>query len=127
VVPGPPHSRLKPFRQYFYIDSEHHLIDNGIITSARDTFNAVEVAYVKDARDAYPQGNGMPNPSNFYTVETKKTKCNEALREDFCRYLSVRERNCEGESFAYRYGMSHLFRSLKDLYQARSSSPGSPP
>jgi hypothetical protein len=39
-----------PFRQYFYIDSEHHLIDNGIITSGRDTFNAVEIAYVRDGR-----------------------------------------------------------------------------
>jgi hypothetical protein len=126
VVPGPPHPRLKSFRQYFYLDSEHHLIDNGIITSARDTFNAVEVAYVKDARKAYPKDNGMPNPSHFYTVETKKTKCNEALREDFCRYLSVRERNCEGESFAYRYGMSHLFRSLKDLYSGEIVITGEP-
>jgi hypothetical protein len=86
----------------------------------------VEVAYVKDARKAYPKDNGMPNPSHFYTVETKKTKCNEALREDFCRYLSVRERNCEGESFAYRYGMSHLFRSLKDLYSGEIVITGEP-
>ena len=57
--PGPilalprPYARQKPFRQYFYIDSEHHLIDNGIITSARDTYNAVEVAYVGDASQAF--------------------------------------------------------------------------
>jgi hypothetical protein len=126
VVPGPPHPRLKPFRQYFTIDSEHHLIDNGIITSARDTFNAVEVAYVENATEAYPKGDGMPNPSNFYTTETKKFKCNEALREDSCRYLSVRERNCEESAFAYKYGMSHLFRSLKDLYSGEIVITGEP-
>jgi hypothetical protein len=49
VLPRP-HARQKPFRQYFYIDSEHHLIDNGIITTGRDTFNAVETAYVRDGR-----------------------------------------------------------------------------
>ena len=60
VVPRPPHPRLKPFRQYFYLDSEHHLIDNGIVTSARDTFNAVEVGYVDDAEKAFVTGGRVP-------------------------------------------------------------------
>jgi hypothetical protein len=115
-----------PFRQYFYIDSEHHLIDNGIISSARDTFNAVEVSYVKNATEAFPKGNGYPDPSNFYTTDTMKMKCNEALREDFCRYFSTRERNCEGPAFANRYGMSYLFRSLKDLYSGEIVITGEP-
>ena len=34
----------------------------------------------------------MPDPSAFYTVKTMKLKCNEALREDFCRYFSTWER-----------------------------------
>jgi hypothetical protein len=117
-------SRMKPFRQYFYIDSEHHLIDNGIITSARDTFNAVEIAYVKDARSAMP--NRAPDPSNFYTTDTVKVKCNEAIREDFCRYFSTRERNCEGDWFAERYAYSYLFRCLKDLYQGEIVITGEP-
>ena len=41
----------------------------------------MEIAYVKDARSAFP--NRMPDPSNFYTIDTVKVKCNEALREDF--------------------------------------------
>ena len=51
LLAAPPTS----FHNYLYIDSEHHLIDNGIITSARDTFNAVELAYVKDAPKRLPQ------------------------------------------------------------------------
>jgi hypothetical protein len=100
------------------------LIDNGIITTARDTFNAVEIAYVSNAKSAYP--NKMPDPSNFYTTGTKKVKCNEALREDFCRYFSTRERNCEGDWWAERYAYSYLFRCLKDLYQGEIVITGEP-
>ena len=67
VVPRPPHPRLKPCRQYFYIDSEHHLIDNGIVTSARDTFNAVEVGYVDEATRPSSPAAGAPDPSAFFT------------------------------------------------------------
>jgi hypothetical protein len=84
----------------------------------------VEIAYVKDARSAFP--NSMPDPSNFYTTDTLKMKCNEALREDFCRYFSTRERNCEGDWWAERYGYSYLFRCLKDLYQGEIVITGEP-
>jgi hypothetical protein len=102
------------------------LIDNGIITSGRDTFNAVEIAFVNDAKEAYPKGHGAPDPSNFYTTDTVKVKCNEALREDFCRYFSTRERNCEGDYFAERYAYSYLFKTLKDLYSGEIVITGEP-
>lgn len=44
-------------------------------------------------------------------------KANEAIRDDFCRWFSTRERNCEGNVWAQRYGMARLFHALKDLYQ----------
>lgn len=53
-------------------------------------------------------------------------KCNEALREDFCRYFSTRERNCEGPWFAERYAYSYLFRCLKDLHQGEIVITGEP-
>jgi hypothetical protein len=124
VAPGPPGRPPEALPQYFYIDSEHHLIDNGIITSARDTFNAVEIAYVENAKNAFP--NKMPDPSNFYTTATKKVKTNEAIREDFCRYFSTRERNCEGNWWAERYAYSYLFKCLKDLYQGEIVITGEP-
>ena len=72
-----------PFRQYFYIDSEHHLISNGIITSARDTFNAVEIDYVTNASYAFDNSrSGQPHPSAFFTTGSLKMKANDALRED---------------------------------------------
>ena len=86
----------------------------------------MEIAYVYDAREAFPKGNGAPDPSAFYTVNTLKTKCNEALREDFCRYLNTRERNCEGSDWAYRYAQSYLFKCLKDLYQGEIVITGEP-
>jgi hypothetical protein len=100
------------------------LIDNGIITSARDTFNAVEIDYVYDARKAYPDK--MPAPSAFYTSNNKRVKCNEAIRDDFCRYFSTRERNCEGAAWAEKYAYSYLFRSLKDLYSGEIVITGEP-
>ena len=102
------------------------MIDNSIVTSARDTFNAVEVAYVDDATKAFPQGQGVTDPSAFFTTHTLPCKCNEALREDFCRWFSVRERNCEGDVWAQRYGMAHLFHALKDLYQGEIVITGEP-
>jgi hypothetical protein len=86
----------------------------------------VEIAFVKDAMTAFPSGQGSPDPSAFYTTDTKKVKCNEALREDFCRYFSTRERNCEGPWFAERYAYSYLFKCLKDLYQGEIVITGDP-
>jgi hypothetical protein len=51
----------------------------------------VAIAFVNDAKDAYPKGYGAPTPSNFFTTDTVKVKCNAA----FYRYFSTRERNCE--------------------------------
>jgi len=118
--------RMKPFRNYFYIDSEHHIIDNGILTSARDTFNGVEVAYVSDARDAFGNASHAPDPSSFYTVNTFKMKANEAIREDYMRWYHTRERNCEGAVYAARYCHSYLFKHLKDLYQGEVIITGEP-
>jgi hypothetical protein len=86
----------------------------------------VEVAYVDHADEAFPKSAGAPDPSSFYTTRTMKMKCNKALREDFCRYFSTRERNCEGAEFANRYGMSYLFRSLKDPYTGEIVITGEP-
>ncbi len=126
MIPRPPHPRLKPCRQYFYIDSEHHLIDNGLIASARDTFNAVEVAYIDESTKAYPPSFGAPDPSAFFTAHTMPVKCSESLREDYCRWFTTRERNCEGSVWAQRYGMAHLFHALKDLYQGKIVITGEP-
>jgi len=86
----------------------------------------VEIAFVNSAKEAFPKGHGAPDPSNFYTTDTVKVKCNEALREDFCRYFSTRERNCEGDYFAERYAYSYLFKCLKDLYQGEIIITGEP-
>ena len=64
-----------------------------------------------------PPARAPPTPSAFYTAHTMPVKCNESLREDYCRWFTTRERNCEGDVWAQRYGMAHLFHSLKDLYQ----------
>ena len=46
--------------------------------SARDTFNAVEVAYVDNAREASAKDRqGSPDPSSFFTTHTLPVKCNE--------------------------------------------------
>lgn len=118
--------RMRPFRNYFYLDSEHHLIDNGLVTSARDTYNAVEIEYVLDAREAFGYQSGMPDPSSFYTYSTYKVKANDAIREDYCRWFHSRERNCEGAGWANRYAIGYLYRHLKDLYSGEIVIVGEP-
>ena len=60
-----------------------------------------------------PPAQGAPDPSAFYTAHSMPVKCNESLREDYCRWFTTRERNCEGNVWAQRYGMAHLFHCLK--------------
>ena len=75
------------------------------------------MAYADEATKAFVTGQGAPDPSAFFTAHTLPVKCNESLREDYCRWFTTRERNCEGNVWTQRYGMAHLFHSLKDLYQ----------
>jgi hypothetical protein len=116
----------RPCRNYFYLYFEHHLIDNGIITSARDTYNAVEVAYVSNAAEAFGSTSGDPNPSNFFTNSSLKQKAKEGIREDYCRWFFSRERNCETDFYAERYAQGYLFKHLKDLYTGELVITGEP-
>jgi hypothetical protein len=72
VAPGPPGCLSTPLRHY--LDSEHHLIDNGIITSARDTFVrkgrpfvcgldgfTIDTAWGRAVDGAYRAARGMNN------------------------------------------------------------------
>lgn len=120
--------RMRPFRNYFYVDSEHHLIDNGIITTARDTFNAVEVEYVLDAEKAFVNASdkSRPDPSAFHTNDAVKVKANDQIPDDYCRWFHTRERNCEGAVWARRYAVSYLYRHLKDLYTGEIVILGEP-
>jgi hypothetical protein len=81
---------MKPCRHYFfYLDRQHHLIDSSIISSARDTYNAMEVAYVKGARQASSTTTEPRTPA----PSTPPGPCPSrptSLREDFCRRLSPR-------------------------------------
>lgn len=120
--------RMRPFRQYFYIDSEHHLILNGLITTARDTYNAVEVEYVSWAEKAFGDvsQDKRPDPSNFFTLDSVKVKANDRIPEDYCRWFHTRERNCEGPVWGRKYAVSYLFRHLKDLYTGEIIILGEP-
>jgi murein DD-endopeptidase MepM/ murein hydrolase activator NlpD len=121
-------ARMKPFRNYYYIDSQHHLVDNGMITTSRDTFNAVEVEYVENAETAFLNTNqdNLPDPSSFYTKGVFKVKANSAIREDFCRWFHTRERNCEGDLYAKKYASGYLFKFLKDFYTGEIVLAGEP-
>ena len=68
-----------------------------------------------------------PTPRPSTPTNTMPVKCNESLKEKYRRWFTVRGRNCEGDVWAQRYGMAHLFHSLKASSPARSSSPVSPP
>lgn len=122
--------RMKPFRNYFYVDSEHHIIHNGIRTTARDTYNAVTVEYVQKATEAFRTGNNdkgkVPDPSAFFTSGSVSMKANDAIREDYCRWFHTRERNCEGRRWALCYATSYLFRLLKDFYEGELIIVGEP-
>jgi hypothetical protein len=86
----------------------------------------VEVEYVENAREAFGSTPGNPNPSAFFTTNSRKMKCNDSLREDYCRWFYARERNCEHDDYAQRYCLGYLFRHLKDLYQGEIVITGEP-
>jgi hypothetical protein len=86
----------------------------------------VEVEYVNDAQKAFGSTPGSPNPSAFYTDGARKMKCNDSLREDYCRWFASRERNCETDAYAQRYCLGYLFKHLKDLYQGELVITGEP-
>jgi hypothetical protein len=68
----------------------------------------VEVEYVENAREAFGSQPGNPNPSAFFTTNSRKMKCNDSLREDYCRWFYARERNCEHDDYAQRYCLGYL-------------------
>ena len=119
-------SRMRPFRNYFYIDSEHHIVDNGLIATARDTFNGVAVEYVEDSTTAFENDSKLPDPSAFFTNDTVKVKADDDIPEDHTRWFHTRERNCEGDWMAMRYGMGYLFKHLKDIYTGEIIILGEP-
>lgn len=121
-------ARTRPFRNYFYVDSEHHIVDNGIIATNRDTYNAVAVEYVKNSKTAFKTASDkdIPDPSSFFTSDVIKVKADDDIPEEYTRWFHTRERNCEGNFMAMRYGMGYLFKHLKDIYTGEIIILGEP-
>ena len=91
--------RIRPFRRYHLIDSDHHIILNNIRASDKGTFNAVNVVY---------------NGSEVYTLKADDSIPDErTTMETFDQYAN----SIDSELMARRYAIGLLNRHLKDVYK----------
>jgi len=110
---------IKPFRDYHLVTSEHDIIDNSIRTDKEGTYNSIKVFYAGDVGftdegDQLSQGGSL------------LVRADDSIPEEHIRETYVTEPNCEGKHMAYRYGLGHLMKSLKDSYQGELVILGNP-
>lgn len=94
---GRTHGRLRSFRRYHLITSNHHILGNNIRTSELGTFNAVNLKY----------GDGQ-----FYSLKADDSIPSERTKVEDFFYA-----DCENETMARRYCIGLLMRHLKDVYK----------
>ncbi len=91
--------RIRPFRRYHIITSDHNIILNNIRASDKGTFNAVNVVY---------------NGGSIYTLKADDSIPEERTTvETFDEYSN----SIDSELMARRYAIGLLNRHLKDIYK----------
>lgn len=101
-------SRLKTFRNYHLITSEHHIVSNQIKSSLNGIYNAFTIEY--DPSDA----GGTSSSSKMETLTLKATY--DILDKDI-RMGFMKVPQCRTRFMANRYAQGLLIRYLKDMYQ----------
>lgn len=122
--------RYVPFRNYHYIDSEHHIIKNEIRTSIDGTFNQIELMYFED------EDNLQDNEWNIISSDTEAehlveniekmrreedgfltTKLDENIPESSIRSIREEYPSCVTLQMAKRYTQGLFGRYLRDAYK----------
>jgi hypothetical protein len=120
------HSRFKSFRNYHFLSSKHNIIANNMSASSYGTFNAVSLTYLEDT---HKKSTGEVTLNNEIAAQKEEMdavedegavfemKADDNIEDRDLRVMSAVHTGCFGEYFARRYAVSHLLRSLRDVYK----------
>jgi hypothetical protein len=114
--------RYRPFRNYHWFDSRHHILKNNIRTNIDGTFNEVEVLYFEDEDDI---GNIIDAESLHNNVGALSQgergvfacKLDENIPEEYIRSYREEFPSCVTEMMAKRYAQGLFARLLRDTYK----------
>jgi len=122
--------RYRPFRNYHYFDSYHHILKNTIRTNTNGVANEVEVLYFEnenniqdeDAEDLYD------NIKSMSLGEHGKYSCklDENIPEQYIRSYTAEFPSCVTEFMAKRYAQGLFARLLRDSYKGELIVMGEP-
>jgi hypothetical protein len=113
--------RYKPFRNYHYFDSEHHILKNEIRTSVDGTFNEVEILYFDSEGDLTdPNRNDLLENIQSLQGESEgfmSIKLDENIPESSLRSYRAEFPSCVTDDMARRYVQGIFARHLRDSYK----------
>lgn len=113
--------RYKPFRNYHFFDSYHHILKNEIRSSSDGTFNEVEVLYFDDENLA-EEDNAEDLFDNIRKLSIGgfgkfASKLDENIPEEHLRSYVQEFPSCVTEFMAKRYAQGLFARLLRDAYK----------
>jgi hypothetical protein len=113
--------RYRPFRNFHYLDSTHHILRNNIRTSRDGTFNEVEVLYFENENDI-EEDDAEKLSSNLEALQRGETgvlacKLDENIPEEYIRSYREEFPSCITEDMARRYIQGLFARTLRDCYK----------
>jgi len=122
--------RYKPFRNFHYLDSRHHILKNEIRTSRDGTFNEVEVLYFDDEGDS-TEDDPKDLSTNIEALQRGEAgflacKLDENMPEEYIRSYREEFPSCVSEDMARRYVQGLFARLLRDCYKGDLCILGEP-
>lgn len=113
--------RYRPFRNYHYFDSSHHILKNSISTNRDGTFNEVEVLYFGDENDIEEDDieELVSNLEQLSRGEEGLMACqlDENMPEEYIRSYREEFPSCVTDDMARRYIQGLFARLLRDSYK----------
>jgi hypothetical protein len=122
--------RYRPFRNYHYFDSSHHILKNSISTNRDGTFNEVEVLYFSDENDIEEDDIDelVTNLEQLSRGEAGLMACqlDENMPEEYIRSYREEFPSCVTDDMARRYVQGLFARLLRDSYKGELIVLGEP-
>jgi len=113
---------IRPFRSYHILTSSHHIINNSIVSSNRNTFNTITLQYEDNSADT----NTKTGTLEFDDVETLTLSCETGIPDNEKKEMFAQYPNCIGANMARHYSAALLKSSLKEGYRGEIIVMGNP-
>jgi hypothetical protein len=122
--------RYRPFRNYHYFDSSHHILKNKIRTNSDGTANQVEVLYFGDEEEI-EEDDVQDLSDNLRSLSLGEEgiyscKLDDNIPEEHIRSYREEFPSCVTEFMAKRYAQGLFARLLRDAYKGELIVLGEP-